>query len=523
MQLTAEELRTAVGGQWIVPPPAPAPRQGLPAAPFMVHGVGTDTREELKGTLFIALRGDRFDAHQFLADAHARGAAAAMVDRKAAPFARPDGLPLLEVGDTRVALGDLARFWRTRLRGKVVAITGSSGKTTTRRLVDAALATVMKGSASPKSFNNDIGVPLTLLGAGSGDGYLVAEIGMSHPGEITPLARIAAPHVAIITMAGRAHLAGMGSAEAIIQEKASLVDGLSTLGIAIVNGDQPALVAAVEQRVKPGVRVVTFGMGPNCLWKLVGRSAAVAGRSPAGIAQAIRVREPDGSEWSADLGLAGEYNAMNALAALACARMLGVPQAQVAAAFAAIRPSEMRMTRQEIGPFALYNDAYNANPDAVQAALRAFAEIAADAPRRVVVLGDMLELGQASAALHAEVARAAIETKPGLAIFVGAESAHGAREAQRALGALGEVGSLAAPDADAAGRDRAAPNRGTVVLHVPALDDQGISAIAGALRAGDAILLKGSRGSRMERLVQALSARAPGAAPAEGSAPCSTT
>ena len=177
MDVTADELRTAVAGQWIVRPPAGEPKGGLPAPPFMLHGVGTDTREDLRGRLFVALRGEKFDAHAFLADAAARGAKAALVDRKAGPYARPEGLPLLEVGDTRRALGDLGRWWRGRLRAKVVAITGSSGKTTTRRLVDAALGSVMQGSASPKSFNNDIGVPLTLLGAGSSDGYLVVEIG----------------------------------------------------------------------------------------------------------------------------------------------------------------------------------------------------------------------------------------------------------------------------------------------------------------------------------------------------------
>ena len=503
MQLSADDVRTAVGGQWIVPPAAGNPAaDGIRAfAPFMLHGVGTDTREDLRGRLFVALRGERFDAHSFLADAAARGAAAALVDRKApAGYARPAGLPLLEVGDTRVALGDLARTWRARLRAKVVAITGSSGKTTTRRLVDAALGATMKGSASPKSFNNDVGVPLTVLGAQGTDGYLVVEIGMNHPGEIAPLARIAAPHVAIITMAGRAHLGGMGSQQAIIDEKCSLVDGLGTMGIAIVNGDQPALVAAVEARVKPGVRVVTFGTTPGCQWRLAGRNPGAPGASGGtGPAQVVTVAEPDGSEWSCGLGLPGDYNAMNALAAIAAARMLGVPADAIAGALPAVLPAEMRMTRQDVGGFAIFNDAYNANPDAVQAALRAFPEVAPAGARRVVVLGDMLELGAESAALHAEVGRAAVATAPALAVFVGTESAHGAAAVQAAGGAV-------------------------QALHVPQLDDAGVTAIERALRPGDAILLKGSRGSRMERLVEALSARAAGAAATgRGSVPCSTT
>jgi len=173
---------------------------------------------------------------------------------------------------------------------------------------------------------------------------------------------------------------------------------------------------------------------------------------------------------------------------VACARMLGVPADKVAAALGAVTPADMRMTRQDVGGVAVYNDAYNANPDAVLAALRAFAELAGGAARRVTVLGDMLELGEESAALHAEVGRAAAAGGAGLMVFVGEASAHGAAEAGRA--GAGEV------------------------IHVPALDEAGVARIAAALRPGDVILLKGSRGSRMERLLQALAARSAGEAPA---------
>ena len=481
MQVSADDLRSAVAGQWIVPPAAVTPRPGFAPAPFMMNGVATDTREDMRGKLFVALRGEKFDAHAFLADAAAQGAAAAMVDRRAGEFARPAGLPLIEVGDTRVALGDLGRWWRGRLRAKVVAITGSSGKTTTRRIVDAALASTMKGSASPKSFNNDIGVPLTLLGADSTDGYLVVEIGMNHPGEISPLALMSAPHVAIVTMAGRAHLGGMGTVEAIISEKATIVDGLGSMGIAIVNGDQPALVAAIQERVKPGVRVVTFGTGEQCMWRMVARVAGGGGQS-------IRVREPGGAEWECPIGLPGDYNAMNALSAITCARMLEVPAEKIAGALVAVTPTEMRMTRQEINGIALYNDAYNANPDAVLASLRAFRELSEGGGRRVTVLGDMLELGEQSADLHAEVGRAAVAAGAKLAVFVGEASAHAADAARQMVGV------------------------GVQVIHVAALDAPGVTEIAAALQPGDVILLKGSRGSRMERLVEALSARAAGGA-----------
>lgn len=477
IRATADELRMAVAGQWVG------------GAPESIAGVGTDTREALAGRLFVALRGERHDAHLFLAEAARAGAAAALVDRKAGAFERPAGLPLLETGDTRVALGDLARWWRSRLRGRVVGITGSSGKTTTRRLLHAALGTTMHGTASPKSFNNDIGVPLTMLGADSADGYLVCEIGMSHPGEIAPLARLAALHAAVITMTGSAHLEGLRSLEAIRHEKASLVDGLHTTGVAVVNGDQPELVAAVEARLKPGVRLATFGAAEGCQWRILARTLRAGG------AQAVRAREPDGTEVEWALALAGDFNAMNALAAYATARLLGVPREAAAAALATVGPADMRMTPVRIGAMTLVNDAYNANPDAVLAALRAFWELTGGttpSARRVVVLGDMLELGEASTARHAEVGRAVAALGPALAVFVGAASAHGAEACQASA---------------------------SEVLHVSALDDAGVARIAARLLPGDSILLKGSRGSRMERLEAALRALA-GSAEA---AACSTT
>lgn len=483
IQARSDDLRMAVAGQWI------AEAAGAPApVPEQVQGVGTDTREDLRGRLFVALRGERHDAHQFLKQAHAQGAVAALVDRKAGRYERPAGLPLLEVGDTRVALGDLARWWRSRLRAKVVAITGSSGKTTTRRLVHAALGSTMRGSASPRSFNNDIGVPLTLLAADSADGYLVCEIGMSHPGEIAPLARMAAPHAAIVTMAGRAHIGGMGSVEAIIEEKCSLLDGLGTNGFAVVNGDQPALVAAASARAKPGVRVVTFGTGEHCQWRLLWRQA--------GPPHTLGIREPDGTEWQAALALAGAYNAMNALAAIAASRMLGVGAADVARALSQVQPADMRMARQDLGGCAVFNDAYNANPDAMLASLEAFAELTSQATRRVVVLGDMLELGgpEAVRAMHAEVGRAVAALGPALAVFVGEGSAHGAEAARAASSSL-------------------------LVVHVPALDEEGAARIVASLQPGDAMLLKGSRGSRMERLLDALAARSGG----QSRIACSTT
>jgi UDP-N-acetylmuramoyl-tripeptide--D-alanyl-D-alanine ligase len=223
------------------------------------------------------------------------------------------------------------------------------------------------------------------------------------------------------------------------------------------------------------------------MWRMSDRRAS-------GETQRFRVHEPDGTAWECPLGLAGDFNAVNAMAAIAVARMLGVLPAEAAHALGMVRPSEMRMTRQQIGDVSIFNDAYNANPDAVLAALRAFAEVAADAKRRVTVLGDMLELGDQPAVerMHAEIGRAAVASGPDVVVFVGSGSAHGAvaaREAARQPGAGGQQ------------------SRAMEVVHVAQLDDAGVAVIAGLLRPGDAVLLKGSRGSRMERLVSALESR----------------
>lgn len=470
--MAPDELRKAVDGVWAI-----APRSSTPT-----RGVGTDTRCDLSDRVFFALHGDRHDAHDHLLDAVRAGARILVVEESRWGRIRLSGQPsaaVLVVEDTRKALQSAAAAWRTGLCGtQVVGITGSAGKTTTTRLIEGALATRFRGSASPKSFNNDIGVPITLCGARRGDDYLLAEIGMNAPGEIATLAALVQPNIAVITMVGRAHLEGLGSIDAILREKFSLVSSLTSGGLAVVRGDSALLDAALDGSRSTGVRVVRFGEGPMNHVRLRRRTPHAHG------GQLVEV-EACGRMVQVELALDGAHNAMNALAAIAIGIDRGLTNDEIALGLASVRPSEMRFVKQLIGDLTIYNDAYNANPDAVMAALATFNERVPAGQRRVVVLGDMLELGADSPAMHAEIGRAVARgvggSPPDVAIFVGALAAHGAA-ACRAVGAC-------------------------KVVEVADLTVQGASVVVSEFTAGDAILLKGSRGAALERLLASLQER----------------
>ena len=223
----------------------------------VVSAVSTNSKEIAPGCLFIALRGERFDAHDFIADVAKRGAALALIDRPE----RATGLemPCISVADTRKALGQLAAYVRQRLTCRVIAIGGSNGKTTTKHLVGSVLSAALKGTQSPKSFNNDIGVPLTILGVAPGDDYVVLELGTNHPGELAPLSAIARPEIAAITSIGPEHLEGFGDLAGVRREEISLLDSLVRDGLCIANADDPELPAMVRGRAR---RVITFGFAP---------------------------------------------------------------------------------------------------------------------------------------------------------------------------------------------------------------------------------------------------------------------
>ena len=452
--------------------------------------LSTDSREDLTDACFLALTGESFDGHAFLQHAATHGAVMCIIERalSSEELARlPDGFGVLRVASTRAALGLIAHTWRKSiLRLRVIAITGSAGKTTTRRLLEGVCAQVGVAHASPKSFNNDIGVPLTLLSTPDEANFLVAEIGMNHPGEILPLTEMCEPEVAIITLAGRAHLEGMGSIEAVAREKASILEGVSRHGIGVINGDNPPLMDAVRALLERDAcpqRIVTFGVGPACEYRLIAREVTASG-------QTMTVRFPASCNWfeegeprtrSFDLSMAGEHNARNAIAALAAACEMGFDEASIARGLKGVASADMRLERLEIAQRAVYNDAYNANPDAMIASLAAFAELTKGVARKVVILGEMRELGATARALHEEVGLAAARTV-------------GANDAIIAVGPHADALVQAARTAGFAGDS----------LHAATFSEAFAADAAALAPIGCAILLKGSRGARMERFLDPL-------------------
>ncbi len=376
---------------------------------FSATGLSIDTRSLQPGDMFVALKDVR-DGHDFVAEALARGAAAAMVSR--APDGLPDDAPLLVVPEVLPALEALARAARDRTAARVIGVTGSVGKTSTKEMLRAILSGQGSVHAAEASFNNHWGVPLTLARMPADTDFAVIEIGMNHPGEIAPLARLARLHAALITTVAPAHLAAFDGIEGIAREKASILDGLEPGGIAVLPADlatTPILTARAEAL---GARQILFGTAPGVDFRLLditlARDTTVVQAEVAGKPLLFKVHS------------AGRHFAMNGLGALAVAHALGVDLAEAALSLGQWRPPAGRGMRERIVldlvddhlSIDLIDDAYNANPASLAAALDVLgaAEVAdgigrVTRGRRVAVLGDMLELGPDEAALHAAVAR----------------------------------------------------------------------------------------------------------------------
>jgi UDP-N-acetylmuramoyl-tripeptide--D-alanyl-D-alanine ligase len=417
-----------------------------------IGGVSIDTRTLAPGDLFVPLRGGNVDGHRFLADAFARGAAAALCERSMYPTweGREPG-PLVLVDDATAALQRMAVRHRTGWHGLLVGVTGSSGKTTTKELVAAVLAAQTPTLRTEGNLNNHWGVPLTLLRLRPEHQAAVVELAMSTAGEIAVLGAIAKPTAAVITNAGSAHLggAGLGTLEAIAHEKASLAAALPAGAPVFAGADSPRLIAALGGT---RARLVTYGL------------AAGAEVRPA----ALEDLGPDGSRFTVTgfppvhLRLVGRHQVANALAALAVAREYRLDPERAAAALAAQRPSHGRMEVQHAHGAVLLVDCYNANPDSMAAALDTLA--AAPAGRRIAVLGDMLELGAGAAELHREAAARVRDAELWTT---------GAHADDYAAGARVPV--------------RTFPDK-------PAL----AAALAAALAPGTVVLIKASRGARLE-------------------------
>jgi len=427
---------------------------------FVFTSVSTDTRHLTPGTLFVALKGDRFDAHDFLKDAQARGAAAAVV-RRGTP--RQPGLPFFEVDDTLVALGLLARARRRALppSAPVVAVTGSTGKTSAKEMIRAALSGRWRVHATTGNLNNLVGVPLTILDAPADAEVLVIEAGASVPGEIAKLRAIIEPTIAVITNVGLAHVEGFGSLAGVLREKLALVDGVP---VAVV-GTEPAELA-VEARRR--TRTVVAGRAPAADVRPEAADLDDAGRP------VVRWR---GRTFT--LPVVGLHQVENAMIALAVAEQADVDPAAAAARLTQVTLPAGRGSLVQLDGVTVIDDTYNANPSSMRAALE-FAAAYAEHHRRplAVVVGSMLELGAESARLHAAVADAvmAMRPAPALVAAVGEFAPAFARHAV-ALGSR----LLAAPDAAALG-----------------------PTLRARLRGNEVVLLKASRGVGMERVLRHL-------------------
>ena len=367
-----------------------------------VTGVCTDSRKVQRGDLFVALKGERFDGHEFVTEAVAKGAVAVMVQR---PIA--SAIPQVLVADTLRALGDLAAAYLRCLREKnpdlcVVAITGSSGKTTTKAMVAAIVQAAMPSVASPESFNNEIGIPLTVLQAEPSHRALVLEYAMRKKGDIAYLCHIAPPDIAVITNIGTAHIGLLGSRQAIAEAKAEILlwdegDGFAPVAVLPTDDD---FADFLRRRAKG--EVITFGFSPD---------AHVRGLRCEMDWDGTTLTATDGTQTSqVRLPTLGEHNARNALAALAVAKVLGIDWGIATEALEKFQPPKMRLQRQWLDPPGCWviNDAYNANPDSVKAALKTLKAL--PAKRKVAVLGEMLELGAFHEQGHREVGEVAAET-----------------------------------------------------------------------------------------------------------------
>ncbi len=427
-----------------------------------IERISTDSRTIKPGELFVALRGDNFDAHDFMAQVAERGAAGAIVCGNLVANL-PEQFAILRAADTLTAYQNLAANYRKSLPLKVLGITGSNGKTSTKDFAAAILARAFRVTKTERNFNNQVGLPRTMLEANRSHEIAVWELGMNHPGEIAALARIADADAAIITNIGVAHIEFMGSREAIAQEKSALAESIRPSGFVVLNADDE-FSESVARRTQ--ARVILAGINGD------GVRAADVEQSPSGsdftiIEGAHRCR--------AHLPVAGLHMVQNALLAVAAGRAFGVSLEHCAAGLASAPLTRARLQIREINGVQFIDDSYNANPDSMKAALRTLVELESEG-QRIAVLGKMLELGGESERGHREVGEtAAILGIDHLIVIESEDIAHGARNAGLENAKVAKSASEAA------------------------------EMLSDIVSAGDLVLVKGSRAARTEQVLEAFS------------------
>lgn len=429
--------------------------------------VSTDTRTLGPGDLFVALTGDRHDGHEFLAEARAAGCLAAVVTASRVPGIAPADLVLYQVPDSLTAYGDLARYRRAQTGAVVVGITGSSGKTTVKDLVVGALSSSFRVHASQGNFNNRIGLPRTVLECPDETEVLVLEMGTNEPGEIAELARIAGPVIGVLTTVSETHVEKLKDLDGVLREKLDLIRSLPEGGTAIV-GDTPEVLSERARMVRSDVLVA--GWTPRADAALQPRDA----RPKANGCWSFRW-----ADCEVDLQISGRHGVYNALLALAVADALGVPAEDAASGLGGVSPAPMRGEHRALGELLVVVDCYNANPQSVVAGVEALFDISG-AGRRIAVLGSMLELGPRSGEIH--------------------------------RGVLAQVLASGIDEVVTVGAFTSALTHGDAVLASAESVDDLAEILPSLLEPGDIVLLKASRGVRLERLLPVLQSRFTGEA-----------
>lgn len=437
-----------------------------------VKNVCTDSRTVKAGDLFLALKGEKFDGHDFLAEVAAKGAVAVMVEKRKLESLNcplPAGCAVLVVDGVRAAFGKLAAAYRRDFSPTVTVVGGSNGKTTTKELIASVLRQKLPTLWSEASFNNDIGVPATLLRLEKSYQAAVLEAGTNHPGELAPLVKMIQPKSGVITSIGREHLEFFGDLAGVAQEEGWLAELLPAEGKLLLNGDSPwAETLAARTRAK----VIRVGFGENNDWR-----ASKVRLDKNGVTFQVTAPKP---EFSGDyrVNLLGRHQVVNALLAIGSGEEHGLGRAEIQRGLAECPPPKMRLQSWEANGVRVLDDCYNANEDSMRAALETLCDLPWQG-RRVAVLGDMAELGPYGEAAHVEIGRRTAELKIGQLFTVGKNAAATARAAR----AAGLTRVIEFADVEAA-----------------------VRAVKSFLKPGDVVLLKASRSSRLERIADTLKA-----------------
>ncbi|MDA8377140.1 MAG: UDP-N-acetylmuramoyl-tripeptide--D-alanyl-D-alanine ligase [Planctomycetia bacterium] len=435
--------------------------------------VSTDSRDVRPGDLFIAITGPNFDGHHFIPEVLEAGAAGILASHPtdaAIGSAVAASVTLLQCDDTIRGLNRLAAAYRRELRAKVIAVGGSNGKTTTKRIIHTLLTTRFSGVASPKSFNNNIGLPLTLLSVEPQHEYVVLEVGTNAPGEVEFLGQVAAPDIVVITGVGLEHLEFLSDIKHVAREEAALARFVATDGILLLTNDSPELLAALRLVHGPRFTIGASGSGADMEATeihelLTGINFVVNGHA------------------HYHLPLLGRHNVYNAMLAIGVARRMGLTDAEIQSGMQNVKSAPMRLEPLRCGSHFIINDAYNANPTSMAAAIKMLATLpladdGGERPRRVAILGDMLELGPTAVDLHHQTGSLAAENPIDLLLLVGPLMQHAAEAARL---------------------------RNSTVFHFMDVASAA-AALPGLLHPSDVILLKASRGLRLEKLLPVLGA-----------------